>query len=153
MRNAFAVSDVTQRILKNFSGIADSMVLNAGATQRTVLQSKSVFAVAELPDVWPQETALYNVKLFVSVLSQFDKPSIRFDADAMVVFQENSPRLRIKYRYSDASTIDHAPTRTLPTNDPAVEVIVSSYTLNTIKKTASLLNLTHFTAIVENGGV
>jgi hypothetical protein len=147
------ISPVTQEILKNFSKISDHIILNPGTTQRTLLQSKSVFAIAELPEAWPQETAIYRLQLFTQVLAQFDKPSISFGADGMTVFQEVGTKLRHKHRFSDATTIEAAPARTLPSDNPAIELTVSSYTMGVIKKNAALLKLTHFTVVVENGDV
>jgi hypothetical protein len=151
---AFAISPVTQKILKNFSSIANSLLLSPGTTQRTVLQSKSVFAVAELPEAWPKETALYDLSLFVGAASQFDKPAVTFEKDAMVIAQDvPGAKLRVQYRYSDPSVIEVAPTKTLPNDNEAVSFTMSSYTMNTIKKMASLLKLTHFVVTASKNGV
>lgn len=150
---SFAVSDTTQKVLKNFSGISDQIILNPGTVQRTLLSTKSVFAVAKLPEPWPRLTPLYKLREFCAVLSQFDKPVIDFSDSGMIVRQDVGTRLRITERYSDPTTVQAAPDRTLPTEDPAIEFILSNYTLSTIKKTAALLRLTHFTVTVKNGEV
>lgn len=155
----FQVSETTQKILKNFSGITDHVILQPGTEQRTMLPSKSVLAVAHLPEAWParpsdpKETAIFKLSQFVQVLSVFDSPIIDFKDDAMVVQQEVDKRLRIKHRYSDPTTIDEVPRKMLPNSNPAVTFTLAQGALNTLKKTASLLNLTDFSVIVENGNV
>jgi hypothetical protein len=157
---AFAISPITQKILKNFSSIADALVLSPGTTQRTVLQSMSVFAVAELPEPWPTSpqpdgvTAIYNLNLFVGAISSFDKPTLTYGKDAMLLTQDApGAKLTVKYRYSDATTIEAVPTKILPNDNEAVSFTMSSYTMNTIKKMASLLKLTHFVVTASKNGV
>ena len=43
----YEVSESTLKILKNFSGISDSVRLRSGTTQRTVSAAKSMMAIAE----------------------------------------------------------------------------------------------------------
>jgi hypothetical protein len=151
----FPVSETTQKILKNMGTFGDSHVLVPGVTQRAILQSKSVFLVAHLPEPWPTrpgpsaETAIWKINTFVQMLSTFDKPVIDFKQDAMVVQQEQDKRLKIKYRYSDPSGIETAPTKDLPTGNPAIQFTMSAYVLNTLKKTANMLNLSHFNLVVD----
>lgn len=135
---AFVVSGVTQKILKNFSGISNSVLLAEGKSQRTIAQGKSVLALAEFPEAWPRETGIYDLDKFLGILSLDAKPAIEFEDEAMVV---SSGSTRVNYRYSDPTTILVAPSKVLPTTDPAVEFTLSEAVLERLGKVVSMLDL------------
>lgn len=147
--SSFVVSEITQKLLKNFSGISNSVLLSPGKTQKTVLQSKGVFAIAEFPEAWPKETGIYDLGMFLSTLSQFAKPSLDFKDDAMIVSDTPKGALSVRYRYSDPSTIMEIGDKKFPTDNPSVEFMLSEHALSQVKKTASLLKLTGVNIIVS----
>ena len=147
---SFAVSDTTNKILRNFAGVSNSILLVEGQVQKTVASGKSVLAIAELPEAWPKETGIYDLGMFLGTLSSFKQPGIEFDDDAMVISQGRS---RVRYRYSDPSTILTAPNKSLKTDNPAVEFTLNEETLTRLKKQCSLLQLESVTFSVEDGKV
>jgi hypothetical protein len=147
---SFVISKPTSRILKNFSDISNSLLLAEGQTQRTIASGKSVLAIAELPEAWPQETGVYDLRSFLGALSMFDKPNVEFGDDAFSITQGKS---RIKYRYSDPSTIQTPPNRTLSTDNPAVEFKLAGDVLAQLNKVASLLELPAVSFSLEAGDV
>jgi hypothetical protein len=149
----FAVSDTTQKILKNFSGISNSVLLSEGKRQRTVLQSKAVFAIAEFPEAWPKETGIYDLSMFLGTLSSFDKPTLDFKDDAMVITNADKSSLSVRYRYSDPSTIMAIGDKTFPTNEPAVEFTLTDFALTGVKKMGALLKLATISIAVKDGNV
>lgn len=144
----FVVSEKTRNILKNFAGISNSMVLAPGKTQRTIAKGKSVLALAELPDAWPQETAIYDLNRFLASLSIFKTPTITFTETAMDIRDGGS---HIGYRYSDPTTIQAATNKTLPKADPSVKFTLTEAGLEQIEKAAALLELDLVSVVVENG--
>lgn len=135
---AFTVSNTVQKILKNFAGISGQILLAEGTTQKTIAQGKSVLAVAELPDAWPQETGIYDLDKFLGILSLDSKPEIEFGDESMVI---RSGASSVNYRYSDPTTILVPPAKVLPTTDPAVEFTLSEATLSRLGKVTSMLDL------------
>jgi hypothetical protein len=135
---AFSVSSTVQKVLKNFAGISGQILLAEGTTQKTIAQGKSVLAIAELPDAWPQETGIYDLDKFLGILSLDSKPEIEFGEEAMVIRSGSSS---VTYRYSDPSTILVPPGKTLSVNDPAVEFTLSESTLSRLRKVTSMLDL------------
>jgi hypothetical protein len=146
----FQVSPTVTKILKNFSGIADSILLVEGKTQRTIAPGKSVLAIAEFPEAWPHETGIYNLSTFLGTLSFYKSPGIEFGEDRMTISENRS---RTAYRYSDPSTIFTPPNKTLPTADPAVKFTLSAADLNLLTQVASTLKLNTITVSVNNGDV
>jgi hypothetical protein len=152
---AFAVSETTQKLLKNFSQISDHLFLAAGQQQKTIGpgDTSHVLALATFPEAWPKETAIYNLATFLGALSTFEKPVIQFEKEAMVITGDKGSTLRIKHRYSDPTTIQPIKDKVLPTDNAAVQFCLSHRNLSLIKKTASLLRLTHFNVDVTPTGV
>jgi hypothetical protein len=148
----FTVTDATQKLLKNFSSISDSVLLVEGKKQKTVLQSRAVFAIAEFPEAWPRETGIFKLGEFVGVLSSFDKPVIEFNDVAMNIHSATG-RGDVDYGYSDPSTIQAIADRMIPKDNPACEFILSSQDLTQLKRQASALSLTAFTVTVKGGKV
>jgi hypothetical protein len=147
---SFTISKTTSKLLKNFAGISNSLLLTPGKTQKTLASSKSVFAVATLPEAWPQETGIFNLSTFLSVLSTFDKPSIEFGKAAFVLSEGQTT---VQYRYSDASTIPTPPNKTLKSDDPDVTFKLPDATLTKLNKMSAVLELKAIRISVSGGDV
>ena len=150
---AFPVSDTTQKILKNFAGISNSVLLLEGQRQKTVLQSKAVFALAEFPEAWPKEVGIYDLGMFLGNLSLFEKPTLDFKDDAFVITHADRSSLSIRYRYSDPTTIMSIGDKTFPKDNPAVEFTLSAYALSQAKKAAAQNKLETISVTVKDGSV
>lgn len=146
----FQVSDKTVKILKNFAAISTSFILAPGKHQRTVAKGKSMLALAELPEAWPVETPIYDMNRFLGTLSAFKNPSIEFGEDRMKI---SDGRVRAGFRFSDPSTIDPAPTKTLPFDNPKIKFTLSEADLDQLGKLIAQLESDTVTVIVENGNV
>ena len=75
----YEVSESTLKILKNFSGISDSVRLRPGTTQRTVSAAKSMMAIAEFEESWPMETPIYQLPELINNLTSYDRPTLTFE--------------------------------------------------------------------------
>jgi hypothetical protein len=148
---SFSVNKTTSTLLKNFSGISDSILLSPGTTQKTVAAGKSLLAIAEFPEAWPRETGIYSLSTFLSMLSLFQSPTVDFRDDLMVL-QEG--RERVKYRYSDPSTIlSIAPSKSLSKDNPGVQFTLPAEALQRLKKAAALAKVEDITIEASGGGV
>lgn len=148
--SALVISETVTKILKNFAGISNSLLVQEGQTQKTMAASKSVLAQAQFPEAWPQQTGIYDLNSFLGTLSLFQKPEISFEKDGMRIASGAS---RVTYRYSDPSMILTPPNKQLPTASPAVEFDLSERTLGLLTKASSLLSLPIVTVTVENGEI
>jgi hypothetical protein len=152
-RPVFAVSEGTLKLLKNFASISDSVLLVEGKKQKTVLQSRAVFAIAEFPEAWPRETGIYALGQFLSDISEYEKPTIDFKDDVMVFSDTGGGRHKTYYRYSDPSTIMAIGDKTFPKDNPSVEFSLSAYDLSKLKRHTNNLALGSFNIAVKDGGV
>ena len=140
----FTISDVTSKLLRNFVGIQNSVLLQPGKQQATVASGKSLFAIAQLPDDWPQETGIYDLNTFLGTLSLFSKPTVAFDTDkGVMVIQAGASK--VKYRMSDPSTIltppPDEPGNKLKTDNPGVTFTLSDKSLGQLNKSCAVLGL------------
>ena len=148
--SSFEISKTTNNILDNFSKISNSLLLVEGKRQGTVASGKTVLAIAELPEAWPKETGIYDLSTFLQTLSLFDGPSVQFGDEEFIISRDKS---RIKYRYSDPSTIPPQPNKILSTEKPDVTFELSESALQQLMKTIRVLQLTAVKISVEAGDV
>lgn len=148
---AFPVSETTQKILKNFAAVADGVVLLEGTHQKTVTQSKTVFALAEFPEPWPRETGIFQLGKFLGNLSLFAKPTIDFQKNVMILSDAEKVDKSVLYCYSDPTTIMAIGDKVFPKDNPAVEFILLSSELSWAQKSAALNGLETIN-IIANGG-
>jgi len=146
---AFEISKTTHKILKNFAGMSNSLLLVPGEKQSTVA-GKSVLAIADLKEGWPKETGIYDLSTFLSTLSLFENPTLEFGDEAFTLSKDKS---RIKYRYSDPSTIPASPNKTLKTDNPDVTFELADSALQQLLKTIRVLQLPAVSISLEAGDV
>ena len=79
------ISGNTISVLKNFSSINQSLVVDAGNTIRTISPQKTVMAVAEVDDTFDSSFAIYDLNQFLSAVSLFEKPDYEFEDKSVVV--------------------------------------------------------------------
>lgn len=138
--NTFPMTDSTTKILKNFSGISSSVVLKAGRSQRTVSGTRSVMAIAEFKDAWPQTTPVYALPELLANLSAYQSPTLTFEDTQFVIRGANSPS-HVEYPYSDASVIPAVPEKEFDLSNPVAVFTLPDAAVGEIKKFASINNL------------
>lgn len=136
----YTLTDTTQRILKNFATISTSMLLREGTTQKTMSASKSILAIAELPDAWPQETAVYQLPELLSNLSVFDNPILEFEEKNFVIRGAQSPS-HVVYPYSDPSVVFAPPEKSFDLSNPTAVFTLTAKVVAEIKKLSAINNL------------
>ena len=136
----YTLTDSTQRILKNFSNIATSMLLREGTEQKTMNPSKSVLAITQFEKPWPQETAVYQLPELLSNLSAYVDPVLEFDEKNFIVRGSQSPS-HVIYPYSDPSVVVAPPSKTFDMEDPYADFVLPASAVAEIKKLSSINNL------------
>ncbi len=149
----FAVSDTTQKILRNFAAFNAQLLLTEGQKQHTHLKSKSVLASAELPEAWPKQTGIYNMNEFLGVMSTFGKPGIEFGDDKLTIFDPANPDLSIDYPMADPTVIGATAQGDFPHDDAKAVFTFTADEFASLKKTASLMSLLVVSVTVKKGAV
>jgi hypothetical protein len=136
-------------VMKNFSSINPSIIINEGNVLKTISPGKTVMAKATVPDKFPSKASIYNLNRFLSLLSTFDDPDVSFGETSFVVTDKSGDK-NAPYKFADESTIKAPPEKeiVLPTTD--ISVTLNTDILNEIEKVLGILGLPEI-AIVGDG--
>lgn len=100
------LSKETLEILQNFATINQSILFLEGKTQKTFTTTKTCYAEATVAEEFPQEFAIYDLNMFLGLISLFKDPEIEL-TDTSVVIQDG--RQKATYRFCSPSLITHPP--------------------------------------------
>jgi|688.fasta_scaffold45994_6 hypothetical protein len=128
----------TVNVLKNFSKINSSIVVQEGNVLKTISPTKTIMAKANVKTDFPKRFAIYELDRFLATLSTFTDPELDFK-NRHVDVKDN--RRVTNYLYADESTVIKAPENeiSLPTVD--VKFTLINDDLKTIEKSSGILNL------------
>ncbi len=113
------VSEGLTKILKNFSTINKSIVIEPGNVVSTLSVNKNILAKATVSEKFPNQVAIYDLGVFLGGVTLFDEPVFDLENESFVsVSNERSPS-KSKYYYADPDIIVKAPAKDiqLPTGD------------------------------------
>jgi hypothetical protein len=141
------LSNETINVLKNFSTINQNLVIKEGSDITTMSAMKNIVAKAKVTEVFEKEFAIYDLNEFLSVLSLFGKPDLKFEDNSVLITEEGSSKSST-YWYSDPSVVT-TPTKdiTMPSNE--VTFNLSGDTLSEIIRAASVIGAPDM--VLENG--
>ena len=132
------ISTKTLDVLKNFSEINQSILINKGKKLKTVSALKNILAHAEVEDDFPQDFAIYQLNEFIGVLSTMSNPDLTFHDKYVMLSQENGACT--KYFYAEPSVVI-APEKdiNMPSEDINFTLLEKQY--NDLLKMSSILQL------------
>lgn len=132
------IDEQTVNILKNFSKINNSIVVQEGNVLKTMSPTKTIMAKAKVNTSFPRRFAIYELDKFLATLSTYTDPDLSFK-DKHVDVLDN--RRKTNYVYADENTVTKLPEKEikLPTVD--VKFTLKDEDLKTIEKSGSILNL------------
>lgn len=142
------LSKNTLAILKNFSTINQSILMEPGNILRTISPSKAIAAIATIEEEIPETAAIYELPRFLNVLSGFDEPEIAFEASNFVISSGKSKSI---YHYADPAMIIAPKKKTVAFPAPDVEANLDVETYERIMKQASAMQLKDIAFCGEDG--
>lgn len=128
----------TLKVLSNFSSINNGLVVKAGNEIRTMTEGKTVLAEATLPDNFPVDFAIYDLRQMLSFVSSlFDNPTMSF-SDNYVEISNGEDVTKIFFCNSDLIS---SPSKriTMPSEDITFQI--SDDVLKKILKSSSILGV------------
>lgn len=143
-------SEATIDVLKNFSGINQSMIFKPGQVLKTINPTKSVIGIAEVDDEMPAAACVYDMARFLSVLSLYEAPEVEFQEKSFLVSEGRS---KTNYFFADPSMVVAPPEKELKFPDPDVTVSLTWEDLQGVIKAASVLQLPEIAFVGEEGKV
>ena len=145
------LSDKTLSLLKNFSGINQSMLFRQGNKLRTISVMKNILAEAEITEEFPKDFGIYDLNQFLNGLNLHQNAELDFDNDGYVVIREG--KMKSKYFFADPSVIVIPPNKeiTLPSEDVCFEL--NTQQLDKLLKASAIYQLPDLSAVGEAGVV
>ena len=96
------LSKETIEVLKNFSGINQSIVVKEGSKLKTVNTLKNILAHATVEEDFPKEFAIYDLTRFLGLISSMEEPELEFEEKYMTV---GTGTRKVRYKYADIDYI------------------------------------------------
>jgi len=145
------LSDKTLSLLKNFSGINQSILFKEGDKLRTISVMKNILAEATITETFPKDFGIYDLNQFLNGLSLHQTPELDFENDKYVIIREG--KSRSKYFFADPSVIVTPPDKEilLPSEDVCFEL--NTQQLDKLLKAAAIYQLPDLSAVGEAGVV
>ena len=145
------LSDKTLSLLKNFSGINQSILFRQGDKLRTISVMKNILAEATITETFPKDFGIYDLNQFLNGLNLHQNAELDFDNDGYVVIREG--KMRSKYFFADPSVIVIPPDKeiALPSEDVCFEL--NTQQLDKLLKASAIYQLPDLSAVGEAGVV
>ncbi len=132
------LSEHTTSVLKNFATINQNLVIKEGSELTTMSAMKNIVAKATVEESFSKELAIYDLNEFLAAMSLFKSPVLDFDEQFVTITEENEPRKKLKYFYSDPSVVQ-SPSKTITMPSEEVTFELNSNNLSEMKRAASVI--------------
>ena len=134
------LSNETVSVLKNFASINQNLVIKSGHNISTMSAMKNIVASAEVKEDFPTEFAIYDLNEFLASVSLFDKPSLDFKDDFVVMTEDGSSGKVLKYWYSDPSVVTTV-TKEITMPECEVSFSLENGLLSNVQKAAAIIGV------------
>lgn len=132
------LSENTIAVLKNFSGINQSILFQEGNTLKTISPQKTVMASATIEDTIPGKAAVYDLARFLSTLSLFDAPEVNFGENKFTI---QDGRRSVNYTYASENMIVTPPNKQIRLPSVDVEFDITWNDLQNVIRAAGILQV------------
>ena len=131
------LSNDTRDVLKNYATINANLLVKTGNKISTMSQMKNIVSIAELPDNFEQEFAIYDLTEFLSAMSLFNDPELEFNENNVRMWEGYQS---LKYFYSDPTVVT-TPKSYITMPEPDAKFTLQQNTFNQILKASSVLGV------------
>ena len=140
------LSEDTIAILKNFATINSNLVFKPGQKLKTIAESKTIMAQADIIEDFPQEVGLYDLNEFLSVLSMIPEPDIQFLENNLHIVNNLQ---QVDYFYSNPEILT-TPGKDIQMPDAEVGISLSEEELKRIHQASSVLGHSDLSIVRES---
>ena len=99
------LSKKTVDLLRNFSTINKSIIIEEGSYVQTMSVNKNIIGMGKIKEFIPCDMAIYDLPLFLGALSLFKKPWLNFPDDKRVIIFDEDTKGKTVFYYSDPEII------------------------------------------------
>jgi hypothetical protein len=139
------ISARTLNILKNFSGINNSILIDKGSVIETISREQNIIAIADVEERFPCQFAIYELNLFLAAISLFKDPDFEFGPKSVKI---SNGKTKIEYVYCQAEMIpgltDSLRTNLKALNTPFFSFKLKNEDLQNLLKAGATLDLPDF---------
>jgi hypothetical protein len=145
------LSQKTLSLLKNFSGINQSILFKEGNKLRTISVMKNILAEVQVDEEFERDFGIYDLNQFLNAMSLYQDPQLDFKNDSYVSIREG--KSRSKYFFADPAVIVTPPDKsiTLPSEDVCFEL--NTKQLDKLLKAAAVYGVPDLSVVGEAGVV
>ena len=143
------LSNDTRDVLKNYATINANLLVKTGNKISTMSQMKNIVSIAELPDNFEQEFAIYDLTEFLSAMSLFEDPTLEFGDNSVSISQGGQS---LKYFYSDPTVVT-TPKSNITMPEPDAIFTLTQSVFNQILKASSVLGVPDMVLDINDNGV
>jgi len=104
-RTNIQLSKSTIDLLRNFSTINKSIIIEEGSYVQTMSVNKNIIGMGKIKEFIPVDMAIYDLPLFLGALSLFKKPWLNFPDDKRVIIFDEDTKGKTVFYYSDPEII------------------------------------------------
>ena len=142
------LSDDTINVLKNFATINPNLVFTPGQKVKTISESKTILAQADITEDMPKEFGVYDLNEFLSVYNLVDTPTLTFEDKSVLINGANNQVVR--YFFSETEILT-TPQKDIQMPDAELGFTLTDEILNQIRKAAAVLGHTELSLKGDNG--
>ena len=143
------LSDDTINVLKNFSGINQSLQFKAGNTLRTISPLKTIFVEATVGETFSKEFALYDLNKLLAKVSLYKGADVSFGDDKITIATENKKKSDY-IKYCSPKVIVTPPEKSISLGVADCSFSLSQEDIDWMKKSAGISGSPNF--IFESDG-
>lgn len=143
------LSDDTVNVLKNFSGINQSLQFKAGNTLKTISPLRTIFVEATVSETFPKEFALYDLNKLLAKVSLYKGAELSFDEDKINIATENKKKSDY-IKYCSPKVIVVPPEKNITLGEADCSFSLSQEDLDWMKKSAGISGSPNF--VFESDG-
>ena len=103
------LSKGTIDLLRNFSTINKSILIQSGKFIQTMSLNKNIIAMTDIRENIPERMAIYDLPLFLGALSLFKQPMLFFPDDKKVIIYDEETKGKTTFYYSAPDIIATPP--------------------------------------------
>lgn len=138
------ISKETMAILKNYTQINPSILIQKGSTLRTIDHEQTITSSSAVKEDFPKDFAIYDLPNFLSVVNMFDGAELDFgddDTNHCMIKYANADTM-VRYMYASPDAVEHVKKDiVMPITE--INFDISKEQLSTIMKAAITMDLPH----------
>jgi hypothetical protein len=143
------LSDDTINVLKNFSGINQSLQFRAGNTLKTISPLRTIFVEATVSETFSKEFALYDLNKLLAKVSLYKGAELSFDDDKIIIATENKKKSDY-IKYCSPKVIVVPPEKSISLGVADCSFSLSQEDIDWMKKSAGISGSPNF--VFESDG-